>query len=135
MNRIKKLRKKEGITLKELSAIIGINDGQLSNYENGKRSPRDPKIWEKIADYFGVSVGYVMGVSSDPKKYEDEITYFNGKEIVALSSSPNDPFSWIDKKLLATFNRLDVDRKEKVLDYSEEQLKLQLINSENVDVD
>ncbi|MEG0078798.1 helix-turn-helix domain-containing protein [Enterococcus sp.] len=66
MNRIKQLRKKEKLTISQLSNALNIPKTTLNNYENGNRSPRDPEIWEKIADYFDVSVSYLMGLSDLP---------------------------------------------------------------------
>lgn len=65
-NRIAELRNKKGVSLKKLGEAIGIKDNTLSQYETGKRQPRDKKTWNKIAEYFGVSVAYVMGVSDFP---------------------------------------------------------------------
>lgn len=64
MNRIKELRKNKGVTVKELSEIIGISQSMLSNYENGNSEPRDKETWQKLADYFGVSVAYIRGYNS-----------------------------------------------------------------------
>lgn len=74
MNKIKQLRKERGLTLQELSDIllddydIKTSTGQLSSYENGKRSPRNESAWEAIADYFGVSVGYLLGYSDKEER-------------------------------------------------------------------
>lgn len=71
MNRIKELRTLEGLTLKELSQKLNniynmnISDGQLSNYENGKRTPRDQDTWKKLAKFFNVSIAYIMGLTDD----------------------------------------------------------------------
>lgn len=62
-NRIAELRKERGLTLKQLGASLEIRDNTLSQYETGKRQPRDQETWQKLADYFGVSVAYLMGVS------------------------------------------------------------------------
>lgn len=70
MNRIKELRQSRGLTLKQLSTElkeqsgVSISDGQLSNYENEKRSPRNQDTWKKMADFFDVSVGYLMGLTN-----------------------------------------------------------------------
>ena len=63
MNRIRELRKSKGIKLKEVAEAINIAPSQLSFYETEKRQPRDQETWQKLADYFGVPVAYVMGVS------------------------------------------------------------------------
>lgn len=58
MNRLKKLRQKNNLTLKELGKKVDMLDSTLSQYENGKRNPND-KVWQKLADYFNVSVHYI----------------------------------------------------------------------------
>lgn len=74
MNRLKELRKEKGVSLREVATSVDIAESQLSFYENGKREPREKETWVKLADYFGVSVGYLMGVSnirvSDKKALE-----------------------------------------------------------------
>lgn len=61
MNRIKELRTEKGITVKDLSDVIGISQSMLSNYENGNSEPRNQEIWDKLASFFGVSVPYLRG--------------------------------------------------------------------------
>lgn len=59
-NRIKELRKKNNLTLKGLGKKVGLADNTLSQYETGKRHPKF-EVWQKIADYFDVSVPYLQG--------------------------------------------------------------------------
>lgn len=40
---------------------VSFSTGQLSSYENGRRSPREESTWEPIADYFKVPVSYLLG--------------------------------------------------------------------------
>lgn len=63
VNRIKELRKAKGITVKELAETLGIAQSMLINYENGSSIPRDQSVWEKLDEYFGVSVSYLMGLT------------------------------------------------------------------------
>ena len=63
MNRIKELRKQKNITAKELADMLGISQSMLTNYENGSSTPRDNSIWEKLSEYFGVTVSYLMGLT------------------------------------------------------------------------
>lgn len=63
MNRIKELRKAKKITVKDLAEQLGIAQSMLTNYENGSSIPRDQSIWEKLSEYFGVSVSYLMGLT------------------------------------------------------------------------
>ena len=59
-NRIKELRLKTGLTLRALGEKVGLANNTLSQYETGKREPRF-KTWERLADFFGVSVPYLQG--------------------------------------------------------------------------
>lgn len=59
-NRIKELRLKHNLTLKELGQKVGMANNTISQYETGKRQPNIEK-WQKIADYFDVSVPYLQG--------------------------------------------------------------------------
>lgn len=66
-NKLKKLRKTKGLTLEQLKNElkqkqgVSFSTGQLSSYENGRRSPREESTWEPIADYFKVPVSYLLG--------------------------------------------------------------------------
>lgn len=70
MNRLKELRQEKDLTLLELREELKDKQGitfstsQLSFFENGKRSPRRKDAWELIADYFNVSVSYILGYNS-----------------------------------------------------------------------
>ena len=46
---------------------VNLANNTLSQYERGIREPR-MKTWEKLANFFGVSTGYLMGLSDSPKK-------------------------------------------------------------------
>ena len=84
-NRLKELRKAKGLTLDELSKglkekfEVSLSTGQLSSYENGRRSPRSENTWKTIADYFNVSISYLLGYSDKKEPYyDDEILLDNG---------------------------------------------------------
>lgn len=63
MNRIKELRKKKKLTQKELAKELGLTQSVIGRYEQGDISPR-PDKWQKMADFFGVSVDYLKGAWS-----------------------------------------------------------------------
>ena len=69
MTRLKELRQEKDLTLLELREELKDKQGitfstsQLSSFENGKRSPRRKDALELIADYFNVSVPYILGYS------------------------------------------------------------------------
>ena len=68
--RLKELRQEKGMSLTQLSEIlkekygISVSTSQLMYYEKEKSEPRNKRVWEKLADYFGVSEAYLLGYSS-----------------------------------------------------------------------
>ena len=58
--RLRELRKEFKLTQKQLSDIIGISDRTIGYYETGDRFPNED-ILKKFADYFDVSVDYLLG--------------------------------------------------------------------------
>lgn len=77
MNRLKELRKEKGLTQAELAHGIGTTKLTVSNWENEKHVIKSDKA-QALADFFGVSVGYLLGYS-DFKVPED---FLNSREIV-----------------------------------------------------
>lgn len=59
-NRIRELRKQRGITMKQLGEVVDLAESTISQYETGKRQP-DNETLLKISEYFGVTVGYLLG--------------------------------------------------------------------------
>ncbi len=61
-NRIKELREQKHISQAELARLVGVVRSAMCQYENGTRQiPDSTKIF--LADYFGVSVDYLLGRS------------------------------------------------------------------------
>ncbi|WP_304202507.1 helix-turn-helix transcriptional regulator [Lactobacillus intestinalis] len=60
MNRLKELRKEKGLALKQMGQLLNMPDSTLSQYENGRRRPKE-ETWKKLADFFDVSVPYLQG--------------------------------------------------------------------------
>lgn len=59
----KKLRKSRNITQKKLGARIGLSKAVVSKYENGMGYPTYD-VLIRIAQYFGVTTDYLLGVAS-----------------------------------------------------------------------
>lgn len=66
--KLKKLREERGLLQKELASKINVSSGAIGMYENEKRNP-DYKTLNKLADFFEVSVDYLLGRTDDPKAY------------------------------------------------------------------
>jgi transcriptional regulator with XRE-family HTH domain len=60
--RLLKLRKEKKKTQDDVANFLGISRPAYGNYENGKREP-DLETLNKLADYFGVSMDYLVGRS------------------------------------------------------------------------
>lgn len=64
--RVKTLRMKKNIKQSELGKIIELSDNAISDIERGYRLTSMEKL-EALADYFDVSVDYLMGRTDNPK--------------------------------------------------------------------
>lgn len=67
--RIKFLREEKELSQLEFSKVLNISNSTLSQYEAGNRMPGD-EIKKKIAEYFNVSLDYLMGASDIRNPYE-----------------------------------------------------------------
>lgn len=65
--RIKELREKRGIGVRQLALELGIGHSSLSQYENCKRVP-DINTCKLFADYFNVSCDYLIGLDDNPQR-------------------------------------------------------------------
>lgn len=69
--RIKYLREEKDFSQLEFSKLLNISNSTLSQYEAGNRMPGD-EIKKKIAEYFNVSLDYLMGVSDIRNPYKED---------------------------------------------------------------
>ena len=60
MNRMKSLREKKGLTMKDVANCVGLPYTTYVNYEKGAREPSSETLI-KIAKFFDVSVDYLIG--------------------------------------------------------------------------
>ncbi len=62
---LKRLREQKGVYLKEVAPVLGVSVGTVSNYEHGVHAP-DPDTLMQLADYYGVSIDYLIGHTDCP---------------------------------------------------------------------
>lgn len=67
MNRLKELRKEKRLAQEELADYMQITRRGYQKWENGESQIKTDKA-EKLADFFGVSVGYLLGYDNDFEK-------------------------------------------------------------------
>ena len=67
--RVKELRKKNYLTQEALAKVLGVRQDAISSYERGKNYPEVRNLLI-LADYFGVSLDYLMGRTDDPEVHQ-----------------------------------------------------------------
>ena len=72
MNRIKEIRQEKKLSQKDLAKKLNISQQAISLYEKGDREPK-LETWQKLADFFDVSVPYLQGISKvkDANAFDD----------------------------------------------------------------
>lgn len=63
-DRIKKLREEKGLMQQDVCNTLGIEQSTLANYENNRRIPKIDVLIE-IANYYGVSLDYLVGMTDN----------------------------------------------------------------------
>ena len=86
MNRLKELRKNKGYTQQDLAEKIGMTKRTIIAWENGERDIKSEQA-QKLADIFGVSVGFLLG-------YERETGDFNIEDL----KKARDVLDWMIKE-------------------------------------
>ena len=90
MNRLKELRQEKKLTQQELANEIGVTKRTYIYWEKGERQIKPEKA-QQLADYFGVSVGYLLGYS----EYRDsQEASFHLNKI-----NPNDPYNLVRARI------------------------------------
>lgn len=74
--RLKFLRKQKRISQQKLAIDLNMNQNSISRYENCEREA-DYATLIKIADYFGVSIDYLLERTDNPDMAD---SYFNKKK-------------------------------------------------------
>ena len=64
--RLRELRRSKGISQLKLAMDLNTNQNTISRYETGEREPGINELI-RLADYFQVSVDYLIGRTDNPK--------------------------------------------------------------------
>lgn len=106
-NRIKELRKKRGLTQKQLAQKFNVSEQAIAGYEQNARRP-NPDMLKDLANFFEVSVDYLLG---------------NDDTSISLSNATED--KELNKKILQMAqDEFDRTLFKKYGDLSEEKKKL-----------
>jgi phage repressor protein C with HTH and peptisase S24 domain len=80
--RLKQLREQKKLTQEELGDAVGLSRFPVIDWEAGRKTP-SLKIATALAQFFGVSIQYLNGETSDPAPYSEAIA-----EVTAFRKSP-----------------------------------------------
>lgn len=84
--RLKELRKKKRITQEQLAQIIGVERSSIGKYEGkGQVIPSDD-VKTKIAEYFDVSIDYLLGRTDTPNEKPTAVGDGLDQELIDLLS-------------------------------------------------
>lgn len=83
--RLKELRKEAGLTQKQIAEKFGIKQPNYQQWESGKRKPGEETL-KKFADFFNVSIDYLLGKTHNRKSDEINLSEF---EILYRKTSKN----------------------------------------------
>jgi transcriptional regulator with XRE-family HTH domain len=93
------LLKEHNVTAYRVAKETGITTATLTSWKQGKYTPKQEKL-QKIADYFGVTIDYLLGVSQEKTNSTEAEPYYS-----LTDKDERD----IAKKLEAMMNELDSD--------------------------
>ena len=66
--RIRDLREDRDLKQEDLAKLLNCTQACYSNYENGRRDV-PTEVWETLADFYQVSVDYLMGRTAEKQPY------------------------------------------------------------------
>lgn len=70
-DRLKELRKEKHLTQVQLAELMGLERSSIGKYEGNKGNLPSPEILQQLADFFDVSIDYLLG-RTDIKKISGE---------------------------------------------------------------
>ena len=75
-----RLLEEHGVTAYKVCKATGLTTATISNWKAGRYTPKQDKL-QKIADYFGVSIEYLMSGKDEPKEKSPELTARDERDI------------------------------------------------------
>lgn len=100
-----KLLEKKGVTAYRVSKETGVGRSTFTDWKLGRSEPKGKKL-EKIAEYFGVSVDYLMTGKETIDKFSDE----NAKLVAKIRNDEN------LNSIINTYLKLDENKQKTLFD-------------------
>lgn len=76
-----KLLDKKGVRTSDVSKETGITASTFTDWKNGRSNPKLEKL-QKIADYFGVTIEYLMTGNEPEKDFDPKLTSKDERDII-----------------------------------------------------
>lgn len=105
--KLKKLREERGVYQRDLAVYIGVTPTTISYYEANRKKPQMEKL-NKIAEFFGVTVDYLLGQEKSIDNLEDEFP-----EGIRLLRRANKELSDSDKEVMADVMKSIIEARRK----------------------
>lgn len=127
-----KLLNEYGVTAYKVCKATGITTATISNWKAGRYTPKQEKM-QKIAEYFGVSIEYLMTGKQTSKENQTELTTRDEKDIAKdlesimkkLSNNEDGP---------ASFEGTDIPEADQELFAGQLELMLRRLKAINKDL-
>nr|DAY26330.1 MAG TPA: repressor protein [Caudoviricetes sp.] len=102
--KIKQLANQKGITISELERRINLSNGQIGKWS--RQTPGVDKV-QKVADYFNVSVDYLLGREKpEEDQYEQQLVAMFRKQTDGMNDSQKEKFNKSLDKLFSVAEAL-----------------------------
>lgn len=88
---LKKIRKEKKLKQKDIAQLLRISESAYGYYEQGKNEPPINTL-RKLAEYYDVTVSYLLGLSEDPDQLSLVVDSTFKDEHVDLNKKPADYF-------------------------------------------
>jgi len=117
-DRLKKLRKEKNILQKDLASALKLSVSTIGMYEQGRRDP-DTETLSSIAEYFDVSIDYLLGNTNVRNSYKEK------PSIPEEFENPEEAVKFLlEQNVIMGFGGFDVNKMsdEEVLEFANELL-------------
>ena len=111
-DRLKELREEKGITQKELGRIANISDRVIGYYEANNRFPKDEYVLKKLADFFDVSIDFLVDRTPNRRSLDGFIAESASAYGIYLNDLPDEAIQRI--KEYVELMRLKYNKSNKV---------------------
>lgn len=102
-------------------AELGLSTATATHWKNGTLPKADVLV--KIADYFGVSVDYILGRTDDIAGINSHNTISGNNNIIGNGNTVGENLSEQEKALLNIFKNMEVIKQAQLLAYAAELSK------------